>query len=826
MQKLDLKHWAGFTQAGGNLSSHTEIDQIEIDSRRIHSKQSLFIALPGKTTDGHHHVEAAASLGARYAIVEKNWNLSFHHPYMQLLRVDNPIRAFQEITALHRQRLPTTVVGITGSFGKTLLKDLLHKLLATHRQVFASPESYNSQIGVPLSLLQIKPEDEIALIEAGISLPGEMDNLVQMIQPNCSILTNVGKAHLETLGSLEVTQQEKCKLLQSKSNSLWKILPKEVNPQLNSSANTYFWNSPNPLLPHASFLSSTDQRKLYSICFPNGAVFKENLQVDNPYLLDLINIAIKAAWLFKVPQESIIKVLQTYHFEPLQTEIWKSPTDITFINDGYCSDPNSLEKGLAQLNTKHGKTFFLFGGLRETRLENSNLHIAKSLSRKKIDHLLLYGKQNLELVNFIKELSPTTHISICQDFEDAIHNLKKMLKPHDAVLIKGPQKERLDLILHHFNDSVCNNQCVVNFRCIKNNLDMLKKRQPSTRLMIMVKASAYGTDDLRMAQFLSHYGIDILGVSYVEEGVALRRSGFNQSIFAINIAVYEASKVVEYNLEAGVSSQASIKALALEASKHSKKLKVHLHVDTGMNRFGCRTSEALELAKLIHDSPSLEFEGIMTHFATADNPQDDEFTFSQIAKFDAVISELEGHGIYPRWRHAANSSALIRFNLPQYNMARVGLALYGLYTSEACQESLKLNLALNLTSRVVGINHCQKGETISYGRHYTVERNEQKIAVLPIGYFDGLHRNYSGQGHVMIRGCKVPMVGKICMDFMMVDVTDIPGVQEGDSALIFGYDECGNYLSPETLAGQGNSIVHELITCLGPRIERIYINDL
>jgi alanine racemase len=343
--------------------------------------------------------------------------------------------------------------------------------------------------------------------------------------------------------------------------------------------------------------------------------------------------------------------------------------------------------------------------------------------------------------------------------------------------------------------------------------------------MVMVKALAYGTNDVRVAKFLESCGIDILGVSYVDEGVALRRAGVTQAIFVINAATYEAAKVVKWGLEVGVSNIELIEAVALEAERHHKKIKVHLHINTGMSRFGCRPEEAPEMAKLISNSPSLIFEGIMTHFACADSPEDDDFTLSQVRCLDGVIEVLKGMGIEPVWRHAANSSGAVRFEFPQYNMVRLGLAVYGLYSSEAMKQALELRLALSLISRIVGINTCRMGETISYGRKYTVTQDQQRVAVLPIGYFDGLHRNYSNKSSVIIRGHKAPMVGNICMDFMMVDVTDIPSASIGDSVLFFGEDEYGHYLSPEELAMKGDSIVHELITCLGPRIQRIFVHE-
>jgi alanine racemase/UDP-N-acetylmuramoyl-tripeptide--D-alanyl-D-alanine ligase len=344
-------------------------------------------------------------------------------------------------------------------------------------------------------------------------------------------------------------------------------------------------------------------------------------------------------------------------------------------------------------------------------------------------------------------------------------------------------------------------------------------------MMVMVKALAYGTDQVRMSKFLETCQIDILGVSFVDEGVALKCAGVSQSIFVLQAATYEAYKVVKWGLEIGVSDRELIQAVGEEARKQGKKIKVHLHIDTGMGRLGCRLEEALPLAKAVQSQPGLELEGIMTHFACADDPAQDSFTLQQAESFRQIIEQLEKEGIALRWRHAANSSAAVRFHFPHCNMVRIGLAAYGLYSSKAVQSAVELRLALALTSRIVGINSCKRGETVSYGRSYCVERSMQRIAVLPIGYFDGLHGSYSGKGAVVIHGQKAPMIGKICMDFMMVDITDIPAAAVGDPVLVFGEDEHGSYLSPEELAAQGDSIIHELITCLGPRIERIFIHE-
>lgn len=828
MEPLDLRLWNNFEKAGGNANSPAIVDQIVIDSRRIDSSHTLFVALHGGTYDGHHFISQASQAGAKFALVKKDW-ISSEPLEIQLLRVEDPLEAFQEIAAIYRNQLPLTVIGVTGSFGKTMLKDLLSAILSSSKNVVASPESFNSQIGVPLSLLTMKKHHQVGIIEAGISEAGDMDSLAKMIAPEGVIITNIDKAHLPTMKSLKSIADEKIKLALLSPKLKWSLLPQDQHLDIKHPLPHYFWNSHDHPLPIATYLSSEQSSIMaYQITFPDGNHFEGVITSGFSYFLDLINIAIKAAWLLEVSSHNICNTLKNYVPEKMRTEIWTSPTDITFINNTYCSDPQSVDQAIKFLDqtSTHARKVFVFGGMREKDQHTRSAYkrIGQSIRRSDIKQLILYN--NLDFSPLIEEVQGTISITQCKDYADAIKSMQKLLLSNDHVLIKGGNKESLDHLTEAFNDSVCNNQCIVNLSAIKDNIETIRNRLPkNTRVMAIVKALAYGTDDVRMAKFLATCGIDILGVSYVEEGVVLRRAGIQQPIFVINAAPYEAAKAVKWDLEIGVSDISMIEALEKEAEIHQKMVKVHLHIDTGMKRFGCHPDDASEMAQRIIKSSFLTLEGIMTHFAAADCQQDDPFTYEQVAKFDAVIENLQEQGISPPWRHAANSSGAIRFNLPQYNMVRLGLAIYGLYPSEEVKKKIDLRLALSLISRIVGINTCYEGETISYGRSYQARRKREKIAVLPIGYYDGLHRNYSGMGHVIVRGQKAPMVGKICMDYMMVDVTDIPHASIGDNVLIFGIDEHGLHLSPEELASRGNSIAHELVTCLGPRIHRIFVTE-
>jgi alanine racemase/UDP-N-acetylmuramoyl-tripeptide--D-alanyl-D-alanine ligase len=612
-------------------------------------------------------------------------------------------------------------------------------------------------------------------------------------------------------------------MMQKIPSESWVLIPPSSDylPSFDS-LNKFYWNEPYKDLPHCIRMDCDR----YRVTFPDGKIWEGLIHAGHYYFIDLINIAVKAAWLMGCSSDSIERVLGGYFPEPMRTETWCMGTGEMIISEPYCGDPQSVDIALGQLERSHpeGKNYFLFTGIRGG---GDYERVGDAISKSRSDRVFLVGeKPYAPLTAKVKELSPHIEITVSPTLDAALAIIKENIKTQDTLLVKGESKIPLDYLTRTFQGSINTNQCFINLAAIVSNLKALRGKLGSdTRLMPIVKAFAYGTNNVLISKFLASHGIDILGVSYVDEGVSLKKTGITQSIFTINAALFEVKKAVSWGLEIGVSDLSLIEALSLEAESQKRVVKVHLHVDTGMSRLGCRVDEACILAESIARSPFLKLEGVMTHFACAESENEDSFTELQIASFDRAIKEIESKGILIPWKHAANSGAVLRLHLPQYNMARVGLALYGLAPSEAAKKSLNLKLALSLQSRIVGINLCKKGETVSYGRNYTVTKDTQRIAVVPVGYFDGLHRHYSGKGVVMIREKRAHMVGNICMDYLMVDISEIPQAAIGDPVLIFGEDEYGNYLPPEELASDGGSIVHELITCLGPRIQRIFVHE-
>ncbi|SCA64348.1 Alanine racemase [Chlamydiales bacterium SCGC AB-751-O23] len=389
-------------------------------------------------------------------------------------------------------------------------------------------------------------------------------------------------------------------------------------------------------------------------------------------------------------------------------------------------------------------------------------------------------------------------------------------------MITGPNINSLDNLRAK---EVFWNACLeINLEKITSNLHLIQNHiGHNTRIMPVLKSEGYGTCNITLANHLYKLGIDIIGLAFLHEAITLRNAGIKQNIFLINITPDEVSSAINYGFEVGISRLDSLKNLKNSAKKQKKQAKVHIHINTGMCRFGCSSSEALELFKLSSNSPFVEIKGVFSHFASSSKADDDEFSRTQIKRFEAFIQKITQQGLpKPPYYHISNSSGILRFPNETFNMVRLGLSMYGIHTSSASQGILPLENALTLKAKLIHIRRCSAGDTVSYGRHFLVEK-EMLIGVISLGYSDGLHLNYSQQSYVFINGQKAPYIGKICMDCFMIDLSRVPESKIGDEAIIFGEDRHGNTLSPENFARKGKSIPHELISCLGPRIFRKFI---
>lgn len=832
MDPIDLMDWSAWQQ---RPTHPCIIDDVSIDSRTIRSQKTLFVALRGRRGDGHKYVERAITAGAIYALVETDYQAPESISESRLIRVPSPLESLQDLAQYYRESIQDLfLIAVAGSCGKTMLKDLMgHLFQGDH--VYISPESFNSQFGVALSLLHMPRTTSLAFIEMAATKENEMMRLTKMALPQAALVTNFYRKRLGTQETKDGIAQQIVYLLTSLPKHGFAIVERDAKVDTSAVVcDLSFWNETTAKAPCVRILGPAGHEKLkLSSLFPDGTEAVFTINASHAYATETCTLAIQAAQKLGLSSTAIVQHIQRYHPETMRTEVWKNKSGTTFVNGTYCHTTLSFEASLDELaafaqstsSVQSGKTLLVFGGLKNGEHNPSS---AKRLVDSMASHGIteVYSWPNGVTSSLLMHSSGRITIHGSDSIEEAISAAKKRISPFDTLIFKGPKKLPFDWLFEQIEESPPNSVACINLAAIRSNIELIRRKLPThTRIMVMVKALAYGTDDIRISHFLNTCGVDILGVSFVDEGVSMRKLGVKQPIFVINAALYEMKKAARWSLEVGVGSDEQIDAAHDAAEELKTQLKVHLHVDTGMKRLGCPPKQALTLAKKIAASPHLVFEGIFTHFSVADDPSQDAFTLNQAATLTSTIQELEANHLHPTYRHACNSAAAIRFSFDQFNMVRIGLATFGFHTSPATLPLLELRPALSLTSHIIGFNQGVAGETISYGRTHTITSPNARIAVLPIGYFDGLHRSYSGKAHVIIRGKRAPMVGRICMDYLMVDVTHIPDAAVSDHALLFGEDEFGTYLPPEELAASGGSIVHELMTCLGPRIQRLFIYD-
>lgn len=793
------------------LSDEIWVDQIVVDSRRVSSKSALFVALKGQHADGHAYLQDAARRGARYAIVQKGFIASSSLPEtLTLLHVEEPLRALQQIAKLYRQEKKAKVIAVTGSRGKTLMKDLLvHLLEDGQNRVYGSPESFNSQVGVALSLLRIRHAHTLAVIEAGISKPGEMQHLADMLAPEMALLLNLKPELGSALNNMEALAQEKMQLLTAVSEEGHVFLPlkpclKPYHTKLRG--HMCEWEQTAIVVEPAS------QPHHYAITLP-GMWTPHIMPLPAAYFAELISQALSVAYQLGVSGPQLFKRLQLYTTELMETQIWRSTQGVTLINSPYCADPQSIASTLRHLEQAPpgSKRFFFLHGLRfPYDLQATLTYLEHALDKQEVDTVVVCGL-GVETSRMIQ----------VQDVQEGLKWIAERTQHGDHVACKGSHQLSLETLTQAFQDRTPYNCCRIDLSRIAHNITLLRSQlTEKTQLMVMVKALAYGTEATRMARFLGECGVTFLGVSFVDEGVALKQAGVTQSIFSLYVAPQEVSKAVRFNLHVGVDSLEMVRALEKESVLQKKKTFVHLHIDTGMRRLGCQAREALQIAREIANSPHLVFEGVFSHFVAAEIPEEEAFTEEQFTTVQSIYQTIKEQGIFPAYMHMGNSSSLMRLPHLAGNMVRVGLALYGLYDGKTEQNEESLLEALSLHSHIIALHRCLKGQSVGYGRRYVASKDET-IAVIPLGYFDGIARKWSGKVSLLVRGVRVPIVA-VCMDYLMLDVTAI-SAEVGDPVLIFGEDGHGAKQPLQLLAQEGEEIAHALLASVGPRIPRIFI---
>lgn len=791
------------------------VSRILLDSRKImQPKESLFVAIAGPRHDGHKFLHDVYDAGVRNFLVEKEIDVTKLEG-ASIIKVKNATAALQAMASAHRAKYQIPVIGITGSNGKTIVKEWLNTLLADEYNIVRSPKSYNSQIGVPLSVWNIESSHTLGIFEAGISMPGEMENLMRVIQPTIGIFTSIGTAHSENFLSRRQLIGEKLNLFAKTetiicpedSDLMQIVIPWMTNKEI------IFTPSAESCTKHSHHHASTIALKWKEQELTFDVPFADKASVEN--VITCIYSMLVMAY---QPSEIQVRLSRLSSLE-MRLQLLDGENDCTIVNDAYSNDLQSLEIALdflAQHARSHHQTVIL-SDVFQSGLNEIELHkrISSLLRSKNIESVIGIGKSMIKHTEYYPENS-----EFYETTEDFLINKNTDDFKHAAILVKGARDFRFERIVSALQEKTHDTILEIDLGGMSHNLNFFRsKLDPGTKMMIMVKAFGYGSGSHEVASLVEFNKVDYLAVAYTDEGVSLRKAGISLPIMVMNPEKSSLPTLIRYKLEPEIYSIRTLENFikALHGTETVLPYPIHIKLDTGMHRLGFEPQDNSRLAAILKSRPDIKVASVFTHLAATDEAIHDEFTKSQLQKFDEMSLEIEKETGAMFLRHALNTGGIERFAGKQYDMVRLGIGLYGVSASGEDQKHLRQ--VSTLKTVVSQIRNVPAGDSIGYSRKFIAPFN-MRIATIPVGYADGLRRTLSnGKGQVIIRGKEASIVGNVCMDMTMVDITHI-NCDEGDDVEIFG-----QHLTLEKFAQQSGTIAYEILTSLSQRVKRVYLQE-
>lgn len=746
-------------QAKTSGNTNHIVTKVEIDTRKLlHAESTLFFALEGENRSGYQFIPEAYQKGVRSFVISKKQDVPNFEEACFFI-VDSPLKALQDLATFHRKRFSYPIVAITGSIGKTTWKEWAFWCLSDKFKVIRSPKSYNSQIGVALSLLELREGASIGLIEAGISKRGEMENLEKMIQPDFGIFTALGKAHSVNFINKEEHLTEKWRLF---SHCKLAFIPESFS-HINASLPTNFQ------LCKAN----------YNHQYPSG--YSEMIGVLQHFLAYL-----------QIPSEEISYKLAHLPRLALRMEVFEGIQGNTIINDTYNLDLDALNEALIyQQKIAENKKRIVVIGL------SDEAHTGKE-----------------EIDTLIQQYNPNQVLYLKQGETIPWENFNS-----SVILIKANRSLRLEHEVARGKAIKHRTVLEINLSAIKHNLQFYRSKLPrETRILAMVKAGAYGAGSLQIARFLELQGIQDFGVAFADEGVELRQGGISSRILVLNPDPEHSEWLIENKLTPAIYSFEQLdEFITTLIHKQITNYPIHLKFDTGMHRLGFSNQEKEQLLAVINAQPEVCVDGIYSHLADSDNPLSSDFTQKQLDNFNEIIHFFRNNLSVPFTAHILNSEGSLRYSSHAYDMVRIGISMYGYTENEALKGHFEPSV--RWYSAVSQVKTIPAGDCVGYGCSFKANKLTQ-IAIVPVGYADGFKRNLSnGNGAVYIRGYRCEVIGKVCMDMIMVNVTNL-GVQPNDKVEIIGINQ-----PMEQLAAAMQTIPYEVMTGLSNRMHRLYINE-
>jgi Alr-MurF fusion protein len=798
-------------------TSDAEITELVYDSRKVQSAPgSLFFALKTGQGNGHLFLQDAYQAGVRNFIVEEDVNFALFEE-VNIIQVNNSIEALQRLAVFHRSQFNIPVIGITGSNGKTIVKEWLFQLMEEDFNIVRSPKSFNSQIGVPLSVWQMAEQHTLGIFEAGISQPGEMEHLERMIRPAIGILTNLGEAHNEGFSSMQQKLAEKLKLFQQSEV----LIIEEKNAKgIQFPGKLFTWGTSEQANLKVEGIEKKRLTTSISIYF-SGTQFSINI----PFTDDAsIQNAITCCCVLLYLDTDVSKINERFtrlHAVDMRLQFVHGINDCSIINDSYSADLTSLYIALnflAQQSAVPNRTVilsdFVESGKSDEKLYES---IAKALKKYKVKRVIGIGNWIGEVLpqylpgEVSTQFHPTT--------EDFIQHFRTSSFHDEVILIKGARKFTFERIARLLQQKVHQTVLEINLNAIVHNLKEYQNiLNPGTKLMAMVKAFAYGSGGAEIASVLQYNNVAYLGVAYTDEGAELRKEGISLPVMVMNADLNSFPSVIDYNLQPVIYSFEMLNLFEQYIKDQGlASWPVHLEVETGMNRLGFAVSDMPTIGAHFAQSPYLKIESVFSHLAASEDPAQDSFTTLQAERYQSAVHELKKHIPYPFLQHIANSAAIVRHPHLQMDMVRLGIGLYGV---ENETHQLNLQTVATLRSTVAQLKIVKGGESVSYNRRGVV-KEDALIATVRIGYADGYSRRLSnGTGKMWVKGKMAPVVGTICMDMTMIDVSGIKDIREGDEVIVFGKE-----LPVQQVAEWMGTIPYELMTSVSQRVKRVYFQE-
>lgn len=820
--EYSIKEIAGIIGASAKKLHDSKISILLTDSRRLSfPEQSLFFALQTKSNDGHAYIQGLYKLRVRNFVVSEERPEFASMPGANFLVVKDTLRALQKLAAYHRKQFNIPIVGITGSNGKTIVKEFLYQLLHNEFNIVRSPRSYNSQLGVPLSVWQMSGKNTLGIFEAGISQPDEMERLQPIIAPTIGIITNIGEAHQENF----ISSTQKCLEKLSLFNECEAIIYDGDNAFIGNciesaclSHKAITWSRSDSDAP--LYVASIEKKETETVLKCTLLGFDRTFTIPFTDDASIENILHCLALMLYLKPTSVNDTEKFKRLEPvaMRLEVKQGINNCLLINDTYNSDINSLDIALDfQQSRRMGKnlkcTLILSDILQSGTLPKSLYKkVADLARRKRIDRVIGIGRDLKEYGDWFdmeKEFYRTT--------EEFIKSPSFKSFKEELILIKGSRHFHFEQISELLEKKVHETILEVNLDAVVHNFNYYRsKLKPETKMVCMVKAFGYGAGSYELAKTLQEHRCDYLAVAVADEGAELRKEGISIPLIVMNPELSSFNVLFENQLEPEVYSFRLLDAMIKETERRGiTSYPIHIKIDTGMHRLGFQPDEIPAICDRLKAQSGVLVRSVFSHLVGSDSSIFDDFTNKQLDTFTLAAAQLETSLDYQVIKHILNSAGIERFTNQQMDMVRLGIGLYGV--SASGQKGL-LNVS-TLKTTILQIQQVPAGDSIGYSRMSYVKR-DSRIAIIPIGYADGLDRHFSnGGGEVSINGHRCPIVGNICMDACMIDVTDIDA-REGDSVIIFGAE-----LPVSELSDKLKTIPYEILTSISPRVKRVYYRE-